>query len=576
VDSIPAAAELELSRVRELTRTQRHREALTAAQSLAFQKRQGVLTSGEHPDVIYLIAANQRCLGQIREALETLERLEQQHPGFSRLYQERGYCYVALRDPPRAIEAFRQGTAIDPALSTSWDMLERLYRVTGARAEHARLLIERQRHQPARQAIETLLKLEPRNPEYLSLYAITLAALGEAERAISLYRELLQAPVQLAEWRLLLGHALKSTGQQIEAITQYRAACVARPSFGDAYWSLANLKTYRFTTDEIAQMRHAEAAADTSPTDRYHLCFALGKALEDAADYAQSWRYYDRGNALKREQSHYQPERGETNTREQMDVLKAEFFAARSGAGAANPDPIFIVGLPRSGSTLIEQILSSHPQVEGTQELPDIPRMATDLPPRVLRELAVGEFRKLGERYLADTRVYRKRADRLFFIDKMPNNFRHVGLIHLILPNARIIDVRREPMACCFSNLKQLFAAGQEFTYDIEHVARYYRAYLDLMRHWDNVLPGRVLRVSYEDVVQDLETNVQRLLDFCGLPFDPACLEFHRTGRSVRTASSEQVRQPIFRDGIDQWRNYEPWIGSLRDALGDALTRYRE
>jgi hypothetical protein len=247
-----------------------------------------------------------------------------------------------------------------------------------------------------------------------------------------------------------------------------------------------------------------------------------------------------------------------------------------------DPDPIFIVGLPRSGSTLIEQILASHSQVEGTQELAEIQRIVLDMErhatryPSVLAELSPEDHRRLGERYLAETRAYRHANEKPFFIDKMPNNFRHIGLIHLVLPSAKIIDVRREPMACCFGNLKQLFASGQEFTYSIEDIARYYRTYLDLMRHWDAVLPGRVLRVWYEDVVEDLEGSVRRILQFCSLKFEPACVEFYKTARTVRTASSEQVRQPIFRDGLLQWRNYHPWLGPLEDRLGDALTRYRQ
>jgi hypothetical protein len=291
--------------------------------------------------------------------------------------------------------------------------------------------------------------------------------------------------------------------------------------------------------------------------------------------------------------SRYHPDITETNTRKQIEVCTAQFFAARVGVGVPDPDPILVVGLPRSGSTLIEQILASHSQVEGTQELADIQRIVLGMRgkqsglgdprlravkdnsyPGVLAELAPEDFRRLGECYMTDTRAYRKQKP--FFIDKMPNNFRHIGLIHLMMPNAKILDVRREPMACCFSKLKQLFASGQEFTYSIGDIARYYRTYLELMRHWDAVLPGRILRVWYEDVVQDLEGNVRRILEFCGLEFEPACVEFYKTERSVRTASSEQVRQPIFRDGLFQWRNYEPWLGPLKDSLDDALIRYRE
>jgi Sulfotransferase family len=319
--------------------------------------------------------------------------------------------------------------------------------------------------------------------------------------------------------------------------------------------------------------------------DRYHLCFALGKALEDRQQYAGSFEYYARGNALKRSTSSYRPEIFELNTRLQIEVCTPALFARNKDGGEVAADPIFIVGLPRSGSTLLEQILASHSAVEGTQELADIARIVMDLQgrnvergdpryPAVLAQMRAENYRRLGEKYLSDTRVYRSGKAR--FIDKMPNNFRHVGLIHLILPNAKIIDARREPMACCFGNFKQLFAHGQEFAYSIDDIARYYRTYLELMRHWDAVLPGRVLRVQHEDVVDDLEGNVRRLLDYCELEFEPACVEFHKTERSVRTASSEQVRQPIYREGLDQWHHYEPWIGRLREALGDALTRYRD
>jgi Sulfotransferase family len=332
-------------------------------------------------------------------------------------------------------------------------------------------------------------------------------------------------------------------------------------------------------------MRACETAPATDPIDRYHLCFALGKAYEDRREYAESWQFYESGNRLKRAESRYHPYIAETNTSQQIEVCTAEFFAARTGVGAPDPDPIFILGLPRSGSTLLEQILASHSQVEGTHELYDIQRVVLEIPtqrsdledpryPAVLAGLAPEDFGRLGDRYITSTRAYRQ--GKPFFIDKMPNNFRHIGLIHLMLPNAKIIDARREPMACCFSNLKQLFASGQEFTYSIEDIARYYRTYLDLMRHWDAVLPGRVLRIWYEDVVEDLESNVRRILEFCGLEFEQACVEFYKTERSVRSASSEQARQPIFREGLVPWRNYKPWLGPLRDSLGDALIRYRE
>jgi tetratricopeptide (TPR) repeat protein len=453
-----------------------------------------------------------------------------------------------------------------------------------ARHDYALVLLERHRHLQARLQLDKLLEIEPANRQYRTLYATTCVGLGEHERAITLYRDLLADAPAAADLHLSLAHSLKTLGRQEEAIDAYRTAAAARPHFGDAYWSLANLKTYRFTDDEIARMQADESAPAVALVDRYHLCFALGKAFEDRGEYQESWRYYERGNGLKRSESRYRPEVLETNTAKQREVCTQSFFARREGFGDKSTDPIFILGLPRAGSTLLEQILASHSAVEGTQELADVPRMVFELQgrepdmanpryPAALADLNAGDFLRMGEKYLTDTRIYR--TGKPFFIDKMPNNFRHIGLIHLMLPNAKIIDARREPMACCFSNFKQLFANGQEFTYSIEDIARYYRTYLDLMEHWDEVLPGRVLRVWHEDVVDDLEANVRRLLEFCDLKFEPACVDFHKTERSVRTASSEQVRQPIYREGLDQWKHYEHWLAPLKDALGDAPVRYR-
>ena len=454
-----------------------------------------------------------------------------------------------------------------------------------ARHDYAQTLVQRHKYVEARAQITRLLALDPGNLDYRSLAATVAVGLGEQDAAIALYDGMLAERPGDPDVHLWLAHALKTVGRTSEAVEAYRAAAAARPDFGDAYWSLANLKSYRFSDEEITRMRGEEASPAIALADRYHLCFALGKALEDRVGTAESWRYYAQGNALKRSESRYRPEIIETNTSKQVEVCTRDFFARRAGWGAPARDPIFILGLPRSGSTLLEQILASHSQVEGTQELADIQRIVLELQgrdldlddpryPAVLADLTEEDVRRLGDRYLVDTRVYR--TDRPIFIDKMPNNFRHVGLIHLMLPNATIIDARREPMSCCFSNLKQLFAQGQEFAYSIEDIARYCRTYLELMRHWDEVLPGRVLRVQHEDVVADLKGSVRRMLDHCGLPFEAACVDFHKTRRSVRTPSSEQVRQPIFRDGLDQWKAYAPWLEPLETALGDAVTRYRE
>ena len=455
-----------------------------------------------------------------------------------------------------------------------------------ARTEYAEVLLENHKYSQAHRELDQLLREDPQNRLYYqSLHATACVGLGEHERAVALYRDLLEATPSEADLHLWLAHALKTLGRRDEAIDSYRRAAAFRPGFGDAYWSLANLKTYRFTDEELTRLRALQDEPAIRMVDRYHLHFALGKALEDQGDFARSFHYYELGNALKRAESKYRPEIIENNTRQQIEVCTREFFSHRRGYGAPDGDPIFIVGLPRSGSTLLEQILASHSKVEGTQELPNVQQIVGNLRgrdpdlsnpryPRILADLSADEIRQLGEQYLSATRIYR--TNKPFFIDKMPNNFRHLGLIHLMLPRAKVIDARREPIACCFSNLKQLFAKGQEFTYSAPDIARYYRTYLELMRHWDEVLPGWVLRIQHEQVIDDLEGNVRRILDFCGLEFEPQCIEFHKTVRSVRTASSEQVRQPLYREGLDQWKNFEPWLGPLKAALGDALNRYRD
>ena len=648
-----------------LLRERRFSEAIEAGAAV-------LAVTPQHRDALLFVAMAQRHLGRIPDALRTLATLEQHHPRFSRLYEERGRCYVELRQAPSAIEAFLLAVHMNQALPGSWGMLEGLYRITQqpkeaamaaghvallrkipqeivtatslfadgdweaaeslvrawlikhgdhteamrllarigiarkvfgdaelllaavlerapnyrpARLEYAGVLVDLHKYQEARRQLDELLRDEPDSPQLRTLHAASCAGLGEHERAIELYGALLRGTPEDAAVHLSIAHALKTLGRTEEGIAAYRRAAGCRPDFGDAYWSLANLKTYHFAQEELAQIRASLDAPSTDLVDRYHLCFALAKALEDQGEFAESFHYYELGNRLKRPECTYRPEIIENNTRQQIAVGTSEFFAARRGWGAQSREPIFIVGLPRSGSTLLEQILASHSQVEGTTELPNILRFVAELQgrdpdtqepryPAILERLTPADFRRLGEKYLADTRAYRTGKPR--FIDKMPNNFRHIGLIHLILPNARIIDARREPMACCFSNFKQLFASGQEFTYDIEDIARYYRSYVQLLRHWDDALPDKVLRIQYEDVVADLEGNVRRILDFCGLPFEPACLAYHKTERSVRTASSEQVRRPIFKEGINQWRHFEPWLGSLRSALGDLVPATEE
>ena len=444
------------------------------------------------------------------------------------------------------------------------------------RFDYVNVLHKRQKFAKALEQAAILREAAPGIPHFDMLFANQNLAVGNFDTALEIYDALHAARPDNHQVSLTRGHALKTIGRQADAVDAYRQSYAARPDFGDAYWSLANLKTYRFTDAEIAGMQAAEAARATSPVDRYHLCFALGKALEDRGDHARSFAYYDTGNRLKREELRYDPARIDAEMAAQKAACTPALFDAKRGSGAVAADPIFIVGLPRAGSTLLEQILASHSQVEGTTELPNILALAHRLDgrrrvdddavyPGNLGGLTREELTAFGEAYLRDTAIYRTGTP--YFIDKMPNNFRHIGLIHLILPNARIIDARRDPMGCCFSNFKQLFAEGQDFTYGLAEIGRYYSGYVDLMRHWDEVLPGKVLHVQYEDVVADLETQVRRLLDFCGLPFEDACVNFHQTERAVRTASSEQVRQPIFRSGLDQWENFDPWLAPLRAAL---------
>jgi tetratricopeptide (TPR) repeat protein len=478
--------------------------------------------------------------------------------------------------------AQRRG-AIDRAEGLLREVVDSAPGYADARLDLVRVLIERQKYAAALEQVDLRLRTAPLDPEARFLRATILAGLGRHDDAVPIFRELLAQTPQRNHLRIVLGHSLKALGRTDEAVGAYREATYGQSEIGDAFWSLANLKTYQFSDHEVERMRGLEARPRPGPPDRAHLCFALGKALEDRADYGGSWAFYERGNWLVRAKSGYRPEAIEDNARHMIEICSKEFFAARAGAGAAARDPIFIVGLPRSGSTLLEQILASHPDVDGTQELHDIPRIVSELQgqgtgaaryPDLLGGLAPLLFERLGRRYLDETRVYRR--GRPSFVDKMPNNFSHIGLIHLMLPNARIIDIRREPMACCVSNLKQLYAKGQEFCYGIEEIGRYYRTYLELMRHWNRVLPGRVLRVSYEDLVEDLGTSVRQILAHCGLDFDPACLAFHRSRRAINTPSSEQVRQPLFREGLTQWRHYDAWLDPLREALGDATIRYRD
>jgi len=443
-----------------------------------------------------------------------------------------------------------------------------------AKANLALVLSRMGRPGEALELLDQVFAAEPDDIGHWNLKAATHGRLGDFDEAIRLYEDVLaKAPGQARVW-LSYGHMLKTVGRQAEGIAAYRRAIAIKPSLGEAWWSLANLKTVKFDEADIAAMETALRSGGVGDEDRFHLDFALGKAMHDAGRTGDAFDHYARANALRLKSQPYRP--GEiTHTVDRcITVFTADAFSERHG-GCEAGDPIFIVGMPRAGSTLIEQILSSHSRVEGTSELPDIPIMALKLGnyPKAILDASPDERRELGEEYLKRAGVQR-RTSRPFFIDKLPNNWLYVPFIQLVLPNAKIIDARRHPLGCCFSNFRQHFARGQAFTYDLEHVGRYYADYVRLMAHVDGVLPGRVHRVIYERMVDDTEAQVRALVDYCGLDFEPACLEFYKTDRPVRTASSEQVRRPIYREATEEWRAYEPYLTPLKQALGPVVDAY--
>ncbi|OYU15015.1 MAG: hypothetical protein CFE37_08220 [Alphaproteobacteria bacterium PA4] len=501
-----------------------------------------------------------------------------------------------LRDQPADVPAIRMLAELAGRIGRFGDAEKLLRRAVelapqfdAARHNLAVVLQRQGKAEAALAETDILLARDPDSPGYQILRAAILVRLGEYEAAIALYDHMLARHPHQPRAQMSHGHALKTVGRQGDAVAAYRRALADAPTLGEAWWSLANLKTVRFTADDIAAMQAALAQPGLGDEDRLHLDFALGKALEDQGQHDVSFEHYAKGNALRRTQLDYDPDETSANVDRVKALYTPDFLATRAGWGCAAPDPIFIVGLPRSGSTLIEQILSSHSQVEGTSELPDIIALARRLGERPqgaeggggqrarfaerLAGLDAEALAALGQEYLDRTRVQRK-TGRPLFIDKMPNNFVHTGFIHLILPNARIIDARRHPLGCCFSGFKQHFARGQAFSYDLGEIGRYWADYAELMDHFDRVLPGRVHRVHYEAMVATPETEIRKLLAYCGLAFEPACLDFHRTERAVRTASSEQVRQPLYASAVDHWQHYAKWLQPLRAALGKRLDTY--
>ncbi len=452
----------------------------------------------------------------------------------------------------------------------------------GAREDLARILYEQERVQEALALTERLLAADPTSIDYLLLKAQTIRLMGRVHDSLAMLKTLREAHPDHAEICLIYGNLLREIGDQSGCILAYRRAIALNPGFGEAYWALANLKTVRFDEQDVRSMQHelklSERLLDSNGT---HLEFALGKALEDEGRHAEAFEHYQRGNARKRATIDYDPSAATQFARRSAATFSAEFFAERRDWGSQREDPIFIVGMPRSGSTLIEQILASHTQVEGTRELPDLPAIVREIAARVQPEdpleypervasLSREDVAALAESYLQRTQAQRLQG-KPRFVDKMLGNFSHIGLIQLMFPRAAIIDSRRSGLACGFSCFKQLFARGMRYTYDLHELGLFYRDYLHHMERIDAALPGRVHRVQYETMVNNVDEEIRRLLQYCRLPFESECLRFHENRRTVQTVSSEQVRRPIFRDGLEQWRHYEAWLSPFREALAQPL-----
>lgn len=500
-----------------------------------------------------------------------------------KLLKAEDICRQFLQRNPTHIDGMRQLADIGVKLGVLDDaefLLDAAVKLDpkniAAQIDYVQVLRKKQRFSVALSAAKTLLDKQPTSPQLQSLYAVVCMQTGDFDEALRFFEEVLAKLPNDPSTLTSKGHALKTVGHFDEAVDAYRGALVSQPKYGEAYFSLSNLKTYRFTDSEMNLMHEQEQNPLLAPKDRGYLSFALGKAYEDQDNFEQAFKFYAEGNLVKKNESRYDADKISEEFKLQQDICTKELFEQHAGKGHNAPDPIFILGLPRAGSTLLEQILSSHSQVDGTLELPNILSLSHRLRrgiegvetkgyPEILPELTENHLEVFGKEFIEDTQIHRQGA--AFFIDKMPNNFRHIGLIKLILPNAKIIDARREAMSCCFSGFKQLFAEGQEFTYSLEDIGQYYRDYIALMDHWDSVLPGAVLRVQHEDVVADLDGQVRRILEYCHLPFEQACIDYHQTERNVRTPSSEQVRQPIFTSGLDQWRNFEPYLDPLKEAL---------
>jgi tetratricopeptide (TPR) repeat protein len=512
-----------------------------------------------------------------------------EHYQAGRLQEAERLCRQVLQRAPRNVDALRMLGLVAAGAGDLDEAAHLLRQAVDCAPDHSpalfelgRILKEQERHEEAIAVYRQLVRLQPDNPKAHYRLGAALAPAALTEEAASAYQRCLElAPRHAGAW-LGLGHMLKTLGRQEEGIAAYQRCRELEPNFGEAFYSLANLKTYRFSDAEIAEMQQRLEQEALEDSSRVNFLFALGKAHEDREQYALAWHYYSEGNAAQRMLVSYDPVQTETTNDELVQFFSREYLAGLGTPGCPDPAPIFVLGMPRSGSTLVEQIIASHSQVEGTSELPYLGRLTKSLNrnradglryPQVLAELEPRHFQRLGEQYLALAQLHRvEGAPR--FVDKMPNNFPLVGFIHSILPNARIIDARRHPLDACVGNLRQLYARGQAFSYDQTDIGEYYLQYLRMMDHWDEVLPGKVLHVQYEDTVADLEGQVARILEFLELPWEDNCVRFHESRRAVRTASSEQVRQPIYASGVGFWRHYEAGLEELIEVLAPVLPRF--
>jgi tetratricopeptide (TPR) repeat protein len=510
--------------------------------------------------------------GRKDEAVATLRKVLRENPDNVDALHTLAQAWWGDEERVSDIEALlRKATDLAPGLVEAWIML-------------GLLLHQTEQPQEAIACYQRAAEIEPENPLVWSGLGADYALIGDMEKSAAAYARSVALQPGQSGIHMSYAHALKSLGRQAEALREYRAAIAQKPDFGEAYWSMANLKVFRFEPAEVAAMEEQVKRQDLSPSADVHFRFALGKACEDAGDYDRAWEFYHSGNQRQRPEVSYDPVQFEVRHRQMAEVFTREFLDAHAGQGFESDAPIFIVGLPRSGSTLIEQILASHSQVEGTLELSTLGEIAVSVAryrsgrveyPEAVRQLTARDFRAYGQQYIEETRTYRT-TGKPRFTDKLPNNFSHIGFAHLILPNAKIINARRHPLDSILGSYKQLFGKGQNFTYDMDELVMYYRQYHEIMKHWHRVLPGKVLDVHYEETVGDFAAQVRRILAHCGLPFEEACLRFHETHRAVRTASSEQVRQPLYTRALGTWRRYEKHLQPWREEIEDIIAELPE